>query len=244
MRIAVFSDIHGNLEALKEILRDIKKEDIDDIICLGDVIGLGPNSKECLDLIIKNNIKMVLGNHELCYLFGSNIDYTVDSKQKSHYRYISESLLDAEKSFLEKCPLFIECKYQDKKLLFEHFLIKDKSQKYPFYSLSLLTTLRDCLGDVVKKAGADYIFIGHEHNSFNLDVDGIKLVDIGTCGCVKHNITNYTIIDLKNDIEVMKKIIPYNKGKLEEALLEINYPERNQISEKFFGYKIETVNEN
>ena len=74
MRIAVFSDIHGNLEALKEILKDIEKENIDDIICLGDVIGLGPNSSECLDLIIKNNIKLVLGNHELYYLLKNLFD--------------------------------------------------------------------------------------------------------------------------------------------------------------------------
>lgn len=65
MKIAVFTDIHGNYEALKSIIEDIKKLKIDSIICLGDTIGIGPNSKECLDLIIENNITMILGNHEL-----------------------------------------------------------------------------------------------------------------------------------------------------------------------------------
>ncbi|MBR3661555.1 MAG: metallophosphoesterase family protein [Bacilli bacterium] len=59
MRIAIFSDIHGNKEALTAIIEDIKKENIDEVICLGDTIGIGPNPKECLDLIINNNIKMV-----------------------------------------------------------------------------------------------------------------------------------------------------------------------------------------
>ena len=244
MRIAVFSDIHGNLEALKEILKDIEKENIDDIICLGDVIGLGPNSSECLDLIIKNNIKLVLGNHELYYLFGSNIDPTMDIRHKAHYRYIAESLNEDEKMFLEKCPLFIECKYQDKKLLFEHFLIKDKTKKYPFYSLGLLTNMKDCLPDVIKKIGADFIFIGHEHSGFTMDFEGQKLVDIGTSGCVKRNITNYTIIELRNDIQVMKKVITYDKEKLEEALKKIDYPERNQLAKHFFGYEIENIKEN
>ena len=54
-----FSDIHGNKEALTAIIEDIKKENIDEVICLGDTIGIGPNPKECLDLIINNNIKMV-----------------------------------------------------------------------------------------------------------------------------------------------------------------------------------------
>ena len=42
MKVAVFSDIHGNYEALTSIYDDIKKNNIDEIIFLGDVIGLGP----------------------------------------------------------------------------------------------------------------------------------------------------------------------------------------------------------
>ena len=64
-KIAVFSDIHGNLQA---ILEDIKKEPIDSIICLGDVIGIGPNSQETLQLIEENKIEMILGNHEIYFL--------------------------------------------------------------------------------------------------------------------------------------------------------------------------------
>ncbi len=56
-RIALISDIHGNLEALESILEDIKTKNIDEIICLGDTIAIGPNSKECIDLLIENNVK-------------------------------------------------------------------------------------------------------------------------------------------------------------------------------------------
>lgn len=45
-KIAVITDIHGNLEALESIITNIKKEKVDDIICLGDTISIGPNSKE------------------------------------------------------------------------------------------------------------------------------------------------------------------------------------------------------
>ena len=55
-KIAIFSDIHGNLEALDAILKDVKKNKISNIYCLGDIIGIGPNPKECLNLIIKNKI--------------------------------------------------------------------------------------------------------------------------------------------------------------------------------------------
>lgn len=51
-RVAIITDIHGNLEALETILEDIKTQDVDEMICLGDSIDIGPNSKECIDLLI------------------------------------------------------------------------------------------------------------------------------------------------------------------------------------------------
>jgi len=48
---AIISDIHANLEALQAVLADIDERGIQDIVCLGDIIGYGANPKECLDLI-------------------------------------------------------------------------------------------------------------------------------------------------------------------------------------------------
>ena len=46
MRIAIISDIHGNLEALKTTLQDIERRNVDKIICLGDIIAKGVHHKE------------------------------------------------------------------------------------------------------------------------------------------------------------------------------------------------------
>ena len=51
MRIAVISDIHGNLYALREVLEDIDNQNIDSIICLGDLVGYGPHPNEIIALI-------------------------------------------------------------------------------------------------------------------------------------------------------------------------------------------------
>ena len=65
---ALISDIHGNLEALEAVLADIKENNIEDIYCLGDVVGYGPNPRECIDLIM--NCKMtLLGNHDQGAMF-------------------------------------------------------------------------------------------------------------------------------------------------------------------------------
>lgn len=47
------------------------------MICLGDSINIGPNSKECIDLLIENNIKSVLGNHEICLLKGTDFGLSI-----------------------------------------------------------------------------------------------------------------------------------------------------------------------
>ncbi len=66
---AIISDIHSNLEALTEVLDDIKTRSIETIYCLGDVVGYGPNPKECLDLVIAKTSMCVLGNHDYAVLY-------------------------------------------------------------------------------------------------------------------------------------------------------------------------------
>ena len=60
---AIVSDIHGNIEALETVLADIEKQNIDEIVCLGDIVGYGPNPKECMDRASAFNA-ILKGNHE------------------------------------------------------------------------------------------------------------------------------------------------------------------------------------
>lgn len=64
-RFAFISDIHGNLEAFVAVLRCIDDKGVDAILCLGDVVGYGPNPGECLDIIADRHIFTVQGNHDL-----------------------------------------------------------------------------------------------------------------------------------------------------------------------------------
>ena len=64
MRYAVISDIHSNLEALTSFLEEIKALDIDKTVCLGDVVGYNANPNECVEIIRKNRIQCVMGNHD------------------------------------------------------------------------------------------------------------------------------------------------------------------------------------
>ena len=64
MKYAVISDVHSNLEALGCALEEIKKQKVDQIICLGDVVGYGANPSECLKLICKASEEIIMGNHD------------------------------------------------------------------------------------------------------------------------------------------------------------------------------------
>src|SRR5262245_54301891 len=66
--IAIFSDVHGNLEALRAVLDDIASQGADKLYCLGDVVGYGPNPRECLDLVMGCAV-VILGNHDQGALF-------------------------------------------------------------------------------------------------------------------------------------------------------------------------------
>ncbi|MDP1677923.1 MAG: metallophosphoesterase family protein [Bacteroidota bacterium] len=64
MKIAIISDIHGNLEALNAVLAKIDDLNIQSIYCLGDIVGYGPSPNECVELIRSRNIPSIAGNHD------------------------------------------------------------------------------------------------------------------------------------------------------------------------------------
>lgn len=70
LKRAILSDIHGNLEALDAVLADLAAAGADEVVCLGDVIGYGPNPRECLDRSLAFSWTL-LGNHEQGALYDS-----------------------------------------------------------------------------------------------------------------------------------------------------------------------------
>src|SRR5512139_1479640 len=66
MRIAIIADIHSNLAALQAIFEDIQqKGHIDEIWCLGDIVGYGPEPRRCIELVQKHCSVCIAGNHDL-----------------------------------------------------------------------------------------------------------------------------------------------------------------------------------
>lgn len=69
MRTAIISDIHANLDALSVVLDHIGGQSVDRIVCLGDVLGYGPDPVECVDLIAERCEWCLMGNHDFGVLY-------------------------------------------------------------------------------------------------------------------------------------------------------------------------------
>ena len=86
MKIALISDIHSNLEALTSVIKQIEKLHIDEIYCLGDVIGYGCEPSACLDIIDKVASVKLMGNHEAVLLgLISTESYTETARISSNW---------------------------------------------------------------------------------------------------------------------------------------------------------------
>ncbi len=86
MRLAIISDIHGNLEALRAVLADLGGQAVDQVGCLGDSIGYGPEPEAVVDILRRRGIPSVMGNHELGLADPSSLAWFNPSARQSLLR--------------------------------------------------------------------------------------------------------------------------------------------------------------
>jgi predicted phosphodiesterase len=166
MRIAVFSDIHGNLQALKSTLEQISDKKPDQIVFLGDIFQRGNEEIECLELLKNSKIVCIKGNCELYLANGVDIDPDVEYL-RAYYDGIRKKLTDEQMQFIRQMPLFYEKECNGHILCFSHFLFLNVDEAYPFLPLSSLRNGefdKACQSEDVKKY--DLYVIGHSHQNF------------------------------------------------------------------------------
>lgn len=225
MKIVVFSDIHGNKYALSSIIESAKKEGAKRIICLGDVMGIGPDPKGCLELIIENNVEMILGNHELYYMKGTDIN-EINDGEKAHHVWIKKNLDEKHLNYLKTRPLKIEID----DMLFSHYIINDEKSDYPFYHFDIIEN--GIMFEMLKNQEYKYSFIGHYHNAFELEYNDKFIVDVGSSGCVSDNTTTYVLID---NGTYQRKSITYDRESFIKELNSVDYPDKEFLQKTFFG---------
>jgi diadenosine tetraphosphatase ApaH/serine/threonine PP2A family protein phosphatase len=102
MRLAVFADIHSNLEALEAFMAHAVQQRIDRYMCLGDIVGYGANPNECIDLVRSlPKVNIVLGNHDAAAVWMTS-PYSMSKKATEAILWTAEQLTDSHAGFLKE----------------------------------------------------------------------------------------------------------------------------------------------
>ncbi|MBI4548674.1 MAG: metallophosphoesterase family protein [Ignavibacteriae bacterium] len=107
MRIAIISDIHSNLEALEKSIELIRQQNIDEIICLGDIIGYGANPRECIEMVRQTTPHILLGNHDEAAVHLSKTEY-FNPYARIAAEWTNSELTDEQKVFIQNLPYTLE----------------------------------------------------------------------------------------------------------------------------------------
>jgi len=103
MRLGIISDIHSNIEALTTVLRWMDTQQIDEVICLGDIVGYGPDPNPCCKLIRENCSVSLMGNHDAAVIGVMDIEYYYDAAREAIY-WTRQQLSDVNFQWLYSLP--------------------------------------------------------------------------------------------------------------------------------------------
>lgn len=159
MRYAIFSDIHGNLQAWNAIRQDMADLQADVLVCLGDVVGYGPLPEEVLTAIREVTPNFVLGNHDAAAV--GLLDASLfNAHAESVINWTSDQLSQSSKDFLLDTPLAIE----EEDLFFVHAEITEPGL------FGYIETADDAKANFANSSHF-VTFIGHTHHPLLFDLD-------------------------------------------------------------------------
>ena len=162
MKIAVLSDIHGNMQALERVLEDIKANDCDKVFCLGDLAMAGPEPQKVIDFVEKqSNWTVIQGNTDKMIA-----DFTPEILKNTEKAFpvmghaLADDVLflsDYAKSFLKKLPAQKELEVEGVKVLLVHGSPRRNNEDI------LPDMPLEKVEEIIEGTDADLIFCGHTH---------------------------------------------------------------------------------
>lgn len=202
MKMAVISDIHGNLYALEAVLKDIEARGIKAVYCAGDLVGYGPRPNEVIDLIRNKGIPAVMGNYDDA-IGNARIVCGCDYKDEESLRigegsiaWTRDNTTDANKHWLRELPAEIRLSEPGLETLLVHgspraineYLHEDTPEEY--------------LNELLAGSGADVLICGHTHLPYAIRVKAGFVINAGSAGKPKHGNPNvtYAVVDCRGGL--------------------------------------------
>jgi len=236
MRTAVISDIHGNLEALMEVLADMEPRRVDRLLSLGDNVGYGPDPDKVIEILEEKSIPSIMGNHELGI---------ADRSYAGWFNPLARRSLEITRRILSPSSLELIGTLQpvisDNKHLFVHGCPPDSMTAY------LFETPDDLLASILLGLEEEICFVGHTHVSALVVFDGEKvrrepliegerhlpegrkyIVNAGSVGQPRDrdNRARYVIWDDRQR-SLHVRHIPYDVARTAAKILKLGFPRIN-----------------
>jgi diadenosine tetraphosphatase ApaH/serine/threonine PP2A family protein phosphatase len=236
VRVAIISDIHGNLEAFKSVLADMETVDVAGVACLGDNVGYGPEPEAVVNLIRNREIPCVMGNHELVLTKADRLSNMNPMARKSALMtrdLISSDTMDYMRRLKPSMHFH--------GALCVHGCPPASITKY------LILLSREELIAVFRSMADRICFAGHTHELAFISFDGEEvfrdplgraervfrkdrqyIVNVGSVGQPRDgdNRAKYVIWNLSRHT-VHARFVPYDIGKTARKILALGLPEFN-----------------
>lgn len=181
-RIAIISDIHGNLEALKSVLDDIKERNINRIFCLGDIIAKGTHQQECVDLVKEKCEVIIKGNCD--GYFTSDIDLSTKTPSEiNRITWNKNKLNDETKKYLNNLPYCYEF-YMSGRLVRLVHAHPEKIDKFAgnIDKIDRLYELFLPSSNTISNEKADVLIYGHIHTPYVQKIYNRMIINTGSVG--------------------------------------------------------------
>ena len=242
MKLAIITDIHGNAPALKAVLQEIDQHaDIEEIWCLGDMIAMGPDSNEVLDILFaRADVQMITGNHDEAILSLIAGEGHPDSYKhtREHHEWIASRLNPQHVAKLKTLPRMLEKELNGTRIFGIHYHIEETKrqahiQDEPFYTIlePTLENMEMMFGDY----HADIICFGHHHPEHLFQANGKTYLNPGALGVSKGETASFGIIDAsREEAEVTIHQVPYDKAAFLEKFDRLQVPQREILFKLFY----------
>jgi putative phosphoesterase len=173
-KIAVLSDIHANLHALQAVLEHAESHGAVAYLNAGDSIGYGAFPNRVIKLLRAKNVASIMGNYDAEVTQAAKKDNKGD--KKFAFNFTKKRLSKTCQAYLLSFPPQLRLQIGDKKVLVAH------GSPASIEEHLFANTPEQRLRELIKVAKADVIFVGHSHEQFHREVNGVAFVNPGSAG--------------------------------------------------------------
>lgn len=235
MKIAVLTDVHGNLPALQAALRVIRREGCDAIFHTGDSIGIGPYPAECLELLLNTpRMHLIMGNHDAWFAFGlpdPQPSWMSDGEVK-HQQWIHSCIDSSLRTMVGEWPYLIPDIFEGIRVSFLHYGLTESRRDF-------VPIVRDPepadLDELFSNPDSDIVFYGHHHPNSDI-VSKARYVNPGSLGCHTEPVARFAVLECREKrYELEVRHISYDDSTLLQGFEKRKVPEREFIIRAFFG---------